>query len=341
MKKCKYCGTTENLRIDYRKNKGTVDEKIIYRNECISCHNKNTFKGFCKHCGTTENLVVTKIRNKTMEEPIIVTKNICISCREKFSRVANIGKIVSNETRSKHRLNTLKLNKNIEYKEKQSKSQIIRCQRPEEKKRRSTVLLNMWNDKNFRELKSKSSKDQWENSCYKEAQSKRLSKKWEDPKFRELISSNLSKRLFETWKDPNYREKMIHMSKETWSDPIVRKKQSDRCKDRLKNNNPFDNNGLIKISKEEQKLFDLVKIVFPSAEQNKSIKTKESRRFPDILIEDYKLIFEYDGSYWHKSEKDDKRNKELQDVGYKIIHYIDRIPDMKELFNDADKVLNR
>jgi hypothetical protein len=324
MKKCKYCGKENNLVISERKNKGTSEEKIIYKNICYDCSNKRKLKGKCRYCGVTENLMTRFVMNQYLKEPKLIIQDVCRKCFGDLTRKHTIGKIHSDETKNNISISVKKWHQSEEGKRKHKESQKNKKFSLEGKEILRQKAILQWKDPEFRIKKSLLSKEQWN-----------------DSNFRELMSNNISKRLVEYWKNSDYKEKMIKVSKETWSNFEFKEKMSILHKNRLRDNNPFDNNGFIKISKPEQKLFDLVKILFPSAEQNKSIKTKESRRFPDILIEDYKLIFEYDGSYWHKSEKDDKRNKELQDVGYKIIHYIDRIPDMKELFNDADKILNR
>ena len=54
----------------------------------------------------------------------------------------------------------------------------------------------------------------------------------------------------------------------------------------------------------------------------------------DIAIPSLNIAVEYDGSYWHNAEDDKKRDKELKEVGYRIIHYIDYIPSLLELFGD-------
>lgn len=87
-------------------------------------------------------------------------------------------------------------------------------------------------------------------------------------------------------------------------------------------------------SKPQTELFKLAKQIYPDALENQSIKTNVSRRYPDILIPSLNLVMEYDGSYWHNSKDDKKRDEELKEVGYKIIHYIDHIPSLLELFGD-------
>jgi len=87
-------------------------------------------------------------------------------------------------------------------------------------------------------------------------------------------------------------------------------------------------------SKPQTELFKLATQIYPDALENQSIETKVSRRYPDILIPSLRLIIEYDGSYWHNAEDDKKRDKELKEVGYRIIHYIDYIPSLLELFGD-------
>ena len=75
------------------------------------------------------------------------------------------------------------------------------------------------------------------------------------------------------------------------------------------------------VSKGHRKLFDSLKENYPDAELNYPIKTNETVRFGDIVIPSLKLIYEYDGEYWHQNkDKDASRDKELYVVGWSVIH---------------------
>ena len=85
-------------------------------------------------------------------------------------------------------------------------------------------------------------------------------------------------------------------------------------------------------SKPQVELYKIAKMFFPDARDDMNIETSISRRYPDIVIPSLSLIVEYDGSYWHSEEEDAKRDKELNNVGYSIIHFIDKVPNMLTFF---------
>jgi very-short-patch-repair endonuclease len=73
-----------------------------------------------------------------------------------------------------------------------------------------------------------------------------------------------------------------------------------------------------RISKPQKELYFLLKQIFGDATLEYPIQTKDAWRFADIGVPSLKLDFEYDGKHWHenKKERDDKRDKELAEVGW-------------------------
>lgn len=51
----------------------------------------------------------------------------------------------------------------------------------------------------------------------------------------------------------------------------------------------------------------------------------------DIAIPFLNIAIEYDGSYWHNDNHDNKRDEKLKKEGWKIFRFTDRIPNIKEL----------
>lgn len=88
-------------------------------------------------------------------------------------------------------------------------------------------------------------------------------------------------------------------------------------------------------SKPELELYKILKnkvLNHHKITNKKGIKTSDGYRYPDILCEELKLIIEYDGSYYHKNINNDlKRDKLLNNKGYKVIHYIDLVPSIEQL----------
>ena len=76
------------------------------------------------------------------------------------------------------------------------------------------------------------------------------------------------------------------------------------------------------ISKPQLKLFEIVKKKYPNA----VLEYPVLDYCLDIAVPDLKLCFEYDGSYWHDPEKDKKRDDVLSTLGWRVIRFIDQIP---------------
>jgi len=107
---------------------------------------------------------------------------------------------------------------------------------------------------------------------------------------------------------------------------------ADVTRNRWKNGGSKSFNLGFTKSKPQIELYKIAKMFFPDARDDMDVETNVSRRYPDIVIPSLKLIIEYDGSYWHSEEDDAKRDKELNDVGYSIVHFVDKIPSMLEFF---------
>ena len=131
IKKCKYCGTTENLVISNFRNKGMSETIQIVKNCCVSCREKKHWKfktasnqatRACQHCGTTENLITRMFRNKWMKEPVEVIQNLCYNCRHKVMSEATIGKVFSKEHIEKLRISSTGRTKSEETRKKLSNS---------------------------------------------------------------------------------------------------------------------------------------------------------------------------------------------------------------------------
>ncbi len=90
-------------------------------------------------------------------------------------------------------------------------------------------------------------------------------------------------------------------------------------------------------SKPQIKLFNIVKELYPSAVLNFPVKF--FNRNIDIAIPEFRIAIEYDGSYWHQNKEDDeKRQKDIESLGWKFIRYMDYIPTKNELQNDINKL---
>jgi hypothetical protein len=153
-------------------------------------------------------------------------------------------------------------------------------------------------------------------------------------------------------KQPETILKMANSLKETYkNNPNLAKNISIRMKQRFKDRpelcesqrqymlNGGASHALSFVSapsKPQLILFNLIQTVapYPILEYtylNKSI---------DIAIPSLSIAIEYDGSYWHQDkEYHEKRQKLLEEDGWKFIRYVDRLPSKKELLKDINNIL--
>lgn len=90
-------------------------------------------------------------------------------------------------------------------------------------------------------------------------------------------------------------------------------------------------------SKPQVELFKLIKSLYPDAVLN----YPSLNRSIDIAIPKKMIAIEYDCWYWHKDqEADNKRQKELESIGWRFLRYKDYIPLVDELKNDLKDYIN-
>jgi len=86
-------------------------------------------------------------------------------------------------------------------------------------------------------------------------------------------------------------------------------------------------------SRPQVELFKLTKSLYPQA-----ILNHPSLNFSiDIAIPDKNIAIEYDEPYWHDEEKDNKRQKKLENVGWRFLRYVSNIPTIDELRKELRK----
>ena len=312
---CRFCGTTENLIPKRHIKKGTSKEEILYRNVCYVCNNARKKKGICKHCGTIENLMIRSVMNQHLKKPKISTQDVCKNCFADLTRKNQIGKKRTEETKERIKNVVIEWHKSEIGKKKHSEGQKKRYTNPEQRKYASERGKLVWKKEGFLELKKEELYELWKDSSFKKKKSKEMHDK-----------------LVSLWKDQEYREKMNKIVHDYWDDENNRKSASERQKKDLMSRDRFSSAGLPLASKPQVELYKIAKMFFPDARDDMNIETSISRRYPDIVIPSLSLIVEYDGSYWHSEEEDAKRDKELNNVGYSIIHFIDKVPSMLTFF---------
>ena len=149
-----------------------------------------------------------------------------------------------------------------------------------------------------------------------------MKKRWADKNdalnsktYRKKLSKSISKAN----KGKTYEERYGYRKSEELKE--VRRKQlldgqaQDMCR------------KIIHPSKPQLILFEKIKSVFPDA----ILEYRVGNYSLDIAIPNKKIDIEYDCSYWHKPEKDLRRDTILKSIGWKIIRFVDRIPTKKEI----------
>jgi hypothetical protein len=107
----------------------------------------------------------------------------------------------------------------------------------------------------------------------------------------------------------------------TYEDILGPEKAKKRKKE-LKKSGAYGQSITPKISAPQLEIFKMVKEKYPTA----VLEYPVLDYCLDIAVPELKLCFEYDGSYWHDVEKDKKRDEVLEEMGWKIIRYVDKLP---------------
>lgn len=151
-------------------------------------------------------------------------------------------------------------------------------------------------------------------------------------------SKHLERRR-EWMRNPEFRKKQSKNTTETWKDPEYREIQSAHSKRRMLNGHAIYMRQFISNpSKPQKELFKLCQelfpypiIEYPCMWTNKSI---------DIVIPQFQVAIEYDGSWWHPDAEADRIRQELlEEQGWKFVRYRDYVPTKEELLADVLAVL--
>lgn len=313
--KCKICGkkfkTITNTHL--KKHNITVNKYIEKYGNIIS---EKTRKKFSENC------YFRKKKGKTLEELYGEEKAKII----KYNCAWNRGLTKHTDNRvKKQSINVSKTMKKEEF-NKIFRKKIKESFTPERKKNISKKMLEKWKDDNYRKQLVEAHKGY----VWSEESKKKLS----DSNKGKKNSLQHIKKIKESLKNSNFdfslhgkkiQEKLKNNKKRYIE---YKSKTLGFCKGHSK-----PSYKELQLRNKVCNLFD--NVLYTTDTKRLIIKTKKSLKYPDILIEDQKLIIEYDGIQWHKLENDKKRDKELIDVGYKILHYQGFIPSEDELREDV------
>jgi len=148
-----------------------------------------------------------------------------------------------------------------------------------------------------------------------------------------IMKTNHGKKYFKgdlnPLKDPEIAKKVSETKKGQPSplkgktyEEILGLDKTKKRKDELKKSGAYGQSMTPRISAPQLELFKMVKEKYPTA----VLEYPVLDYCLDIAVPELKLCFEYDGSYWHDSEKDKKRDEVLENMGWKVIRHVDNLP---------------
>lgn len=120
-----------------------------------------------------------------------------------------------------------------------------------------------------------------------------------------------------------------------WWNSEEGKKQRIMQSNKMKNGfSSYANSFNTSPSKPQVELFNLIKQLYPTCIMNYPFFNYSL----DIAIPEYRIVIEYDSSYWHQDKEYDKRRQNyLENHSWKFIRYRDVIPSIEQIKNDILK----
>lgn len=210
-----------------------------------------------------------------------------------------------------------------------------KARKNEERKR----MLNVHAKTNLIDKMKEGQKKYWSKKENKRKASIHSKSIWNDEKIRTKLLRNARK----TWKSEEYREKKRKISTKIAKDPEWRKRVSrgtkigqrknptfieDRREYMLNGGAAYCNQFIKNPSKPQIELFEMVQKIMPYCYLNYPC----GRYSIDIAIPDLNFAIEYDGEYWHQNKDYDlKRQKEIEEDGWKFIRFYNKLPSIEEL----------
>lgn len=154
---------------------------------------------------------------------------------------------------------------------------------------------------------------------------------WKNKEYRKKVIDSVSKPRRESFK----KEQSERIKDWYKRNPIQREIRSKKMKDSWQKGKIVKNNYSCNESNMEIKLFNDIKKIAPNAKRKQKIIDKNNRYiFPDILIEDYGVIIEFFGNFWHANtnmfESDDivYNNLKAKDIWIRDEERMNRLKEM-------------
>jgi len=197
----------------------------------------------------------------------------------------------------------------------------------EKKRKQSETIKKVWSKPEIREKISRAIKMGMNRPEIKKKVS--LSQSINNNKTeRKLQHSNFMKKYLSI---PEVYEKYSNVLKDIAKEPEER----IRRKNLMLNQAAYVNSFIKSVSAPQVKLYGLTKEIYEDTEINYQFENY----LLDVAILSIKVDVEYDGSYWHQNQKhDDKRDKKMNSLGWRVIRYKDCIPTIEQLKRDIEGV---
>ena len=157
---------------------------------------------------------------------------------------------------------------------------------------------------------------------------------------RSKIVKKVQRSMKKYFDDPEYLNKLSKLRKEFLNNNPAHK---ERQKQYMLNGGAVKARSGIKIPSVPQiKLYKLVIDIFSDAKSEYAIMIKKGQWFcVDIAIPSEKIVIEFDESYWHQNQEYDlKRQNLIEDIGWKVVRFVNVVPSIDELKIKLQEVLN-
>ena len=139
------------------------------------------------------------------------------------------------------------------------------------------------------------------------------------------------------------RPETIKKQRDSWG----KERRKEQSKYMLDGGAVYSQSFIKSPSKPQVELYNRVKELYPDAELNyPCYRGKGKRSYSlDVAIPELKICFESDGSWWHPNkEKDLIRQKNIEELGWKLIRYINidfikQVPTKEQVKNDILEII--
>jgi len=224
------------------------------------------------------------------------------------------------------------------------------CNTEERKAQVSNHFKTLWEDPVYRERMKERDKI-FSTDAHKEKISTIVKDRYKDPEYAKLIREaktianktptarkRKSKAMKKLYKDPDYRKQHLKWLSEGTKNINWDKRAEETSKRMIDGQACYMLSCITNPSKPQIQLWNIAQGLFPLAILN--YPCIWTNRSIDIAIPHLAVAIEYDGSYWHQDDEEDRiRQESLEEQGWRFVRYLDRVPSESELLRDVFRSL--